>query len=267
MVPTRYRVRSRRPETADAVTLALEAIDRHLDRSSPGQFNMLYAFGVGEVPISLSGEGDGTLLHTIRSVGAVSRALSETRRGGTIGVRGPYGTGWPIEMVAERDLVVVAGGIGLAPLRPVIRHALAHRRHGRIAVLVGARTPEAVLFQSELRRWAERRDVHVAVIVDRAIGPWGGRVGLVTELVPRVPFDLSQAVAMVCGPEVMMRFSAQTLVDQGVPPSDVYVSLERNMKCGIGHCGHCQLGPVFVCLGGPVFPYERVAPLMAVREL
>jgi NAD(P)H-flavin reductase len=270
MVPTLWRVRRRRRELADTVTLALEPLDGPALRYEPGQFNMLYVFGVGEVPMSISGDpgADGPLLHTVRAVGAVSRALCAARPGDVLGVRGPFGTGWELRHAEGRDVVVVAGGIGLAPLRPAVYRLLAERhRYGRIAILVGARSPDTLLYQGELRAWRGRFDIDVEVTVDHAERGWRGHVGVVTELLADLPLDPARATALVCGPEVMLRLAARALADRGVPPPAIRVSLERNMKCAVGHCGHCQLGPVLVCRDGAVFDYQRVAPLLAVREL
>lgn len=270
LVPVPHRVRSRRRETADTVTLALEPLGEALAPCQPGQFNMLSAFGVGEVPISMSGNPDdgGPLLHTVRAVGAVTRALCRARKGDVIGVRGPYGTTWDVAGAVGRDVVVVAGGIGLAPLRGTVRQLLARRAHyGEVAVLVGARTPDALLYPRELQSWRSRFDVQVDVSVDLAAAPWQGHVGVVTKLIPWVRFDPSHTTAFLCGPEIMMRYAAAALVERGVAAADVRLSAERNMKCGVAVCGHCQLGPLLLCRDGPVLTYDRLGPLLEVREL
>jgi NAD(P)H-flavin reductase len=270
-VPRAYRVVSRRVDTYDTVTVELAPGGDPLPAFAPGQFAMLTAYGIGEVPISLSGvAGDGEaqhLVHTLRAVGAVTNALHATPPGGVIGVRGPFGTPWDVPSAAGHDIVVVAGGIGLAPLRPVVRAVVAERyRYGRVALLVGARTPADLLYADELRDWSEA-GVEAQVTVDRPDDGWTGQVGVVTTLVPRAAFDPSGTVAFVCGPEVMMRFTAQALVTLGVPAERVRVSLERNMRCGAGWCGHCQLGPLLVCRDGPVVDFAQAEPLMLVREL
>lgn len=271
MLPRPFRVASVRRDLEDVITLTLAPADgRPAPAFAPGQFNMLYAFGVGEIPISFSGgaPAGGSYRHTVRAVGAVSAALCCVRRGHVVGVRGPFGTAWPVKQAAGRDLVFVAGGIGLAPLRPAFLYALAHRKdYGRVALVYGARTPEDVLFRREVERWRGRVDVTVRVTVDRGDASWRGAVGVVTQLLAGLAFDPGNATALVCGPEVMMKFSALELEGRGVPLEQVHVSLERNMKCAIGMCGHCQLGPEFVCKDGAVFPYPRVAPLMAIPEL
>jgi len=266
MVPLPYRVARRRRETRDSWTLELEpAGDESAVPFAPGQFAMLYAFGKGEVPISVSAL---PLVHTVRSVGMVSAALCAARRGDVLGLRGPFGTSWPVEAAEGADVVVLAGGIGLAPLRPVVHHVLAHReRYGRVVVLYGGRSPEELLYSAELERWRGRFDVEVEVAVDQAAAGWRGRVGVVTTLVPRADFDPAHTLAMLCGPEVMIRFAVAALRDRGVAAESIFVTLERSMKCAIGLCGHCQLGPAFVCKDGPVFRWDEVEPLLRVREL
>lgn len=274
MLPERFRVIGRRRETADTVTLELTPLEgeRRLGRFrfEPGQFNMLYTFGVGEIPISVSGDPTvrDRLVHTIRAVGAVSRRLCDHREGAVVGVRGPFGTAWPVDEAVGHDVLVVAGGIGLAPLRPAIYHLLSHRRdYGRIVILYGARSPSEMLFRSQLEDWRSRWDLTVEAIVDHADTEWLGPVGVVTQLFERVRFDAVDTVAMVCGPEVMMRFSARDLVDRGVAPERIHLSAERNMKCGIGQCGHCQMGPAFVCKDGPVMDLPTLEPLLRLREV
>jgi len=268
MTPARYLVVDRLAETADTVTLTLEPVDRPLPVFRPGQFAMLYAFGVGEVPISISGRsGAGGLIHTLRAVGAVTRALAAVQPGAIIGVRGPFGTPWDLPAPPGSEVALVAGGIGLAPLRPVIHHLIAHRRrYRRAVVLIGARTPDDLLYPDEFDTWrAGGVDVHVTV--DRADAGWPDHVGVVTTLLDRCITNPGQVAAYLCGPEVMMRLTARALIDRGVAAAAIRVSLERNMRCGIGHCGHCQLGPLLLCRDGPVVGYPVAAPLLAVREL
>ena len=269
MVPSRYRVTSRRQDTADTVTLSLMPIDDAIDEPDPGQFAMLYAFGVGEVPISVSGcpRREGALMHTIRGVGATSRALCGLEPGSVVGVRGPYGVGWDVPSAEGSDVLIVGGGIGLAPLRPVIREVLAGReRFGRVAVLIGARTPEELLYPEEIEQWRQLSDVHVDVTVDAASRGWRGNVGLVTTLLAQLPITPSSTTAFLCGPEVMIRVVARDIVDAGAAGDRVRVSLERNMHCAIRQCGHCQLGPLFICADGPVVTWARAAGLLAVRR-
>jgi NAD(P)H-flavin reductase len=270
MLPRPFRIVATHLDTRDTVTLTLEPLDGQPLRFAAGQFTMLHAFGVGEVPISISGDParPGPLLHTIRDVGAVTHALVGAAPGSTIGVRGPFGTGWGVADARGSDVVVIAGGIGLAPLRPALLELAADRaRFGRIVLLYGARSPEDVLFADDLRSWAERCGIAVEVTVDYGPPSWTGRVGLVTDLVPRAGFDPHHAWALVCGPEVMMRAAALALVGRGVPGERIRLSMERHMQCGIGLCGHCQLRELFLCVDGPVLGYDRLAPLLDVREL
>ncbi|MDA8040602.1 MAG: FAD/NAD(P)-binding protein [Actinomycetota bacterium] len=269
MEPQPYRVIEVRHETADVVTFTIEPTPGIASMDAlPGQFNMLWAFGVGEVPISLSGlRPGGVLVHTVRSVGTVSEALTRLHSGEIVGVRGPFGRGWEVETAEGDDIVVVAGGIGFAPLRPVVEHALANRSaFGRVVVLVGARRPEEMIFDEDLLRWAvETDDIAVEVTVDAAGHDWSGHVGVVTELVGRARFDARHAVAFVCGPEVMMRFATRSLQERGVPLGRIRLSAERNMHCAVAHCGHCQLGEYIICRDGPVFDAARLLPLLTVR--
>ena len=253
-----------------------DTISIHLDVSArgfsyrPGQFNMLYLFGVGEVPISISGDREQgqELVHTIRAVGGVTRPMRTLKTGDFVGLRGPYGTYWPMEEAHGKDLLIAAGGLGLAPLRPAIVHALTHRdRYRRVIVLYGARSPDELLFLKEVERWRGRMDTEVAVTVDHAGDDWFGHVGVVTALVPRATFEAKDTVAFVCGPEVMIRFTVRELERRGVSREAIWVSMERSMKCAIGHCGHCQYGSHFVCKDGPVYRFDRLAPIFHVREV
>ena len=271
MIPVPYRVLDRTVETRDAVTLSLRPLHGRPPRFRPGQFMMLYARGVGEVAISISGDPsteDGTITHTIRAVGAVSRALHDAPVGAVLGVRGPFGAGWDLDSAAGHDLVIVAGGVGLAPLRPVVLAALAGRsRYRRIVLISGARTPKDFLYHGEQNGWAWHEDMEVYRTVDVPGPGWAGEVGFVTEPLARLAIDPERTAAFLCGPEPMMRFSAQTLQRKGILSQEIRVSLERNMQCGVGVCGHCQLGPLLVCRDGPVVTYDVAEPLMKVREL
>ncbi len=270
MLPRSYSVTRTSRETQDTHTLDLKSLDGDPLAFAAGQFTMVHAFGVGEVPISISGDpGRPEILrHTIRDVGSVSGALARAKPGTVVGVRGPFGTGWEVGDGRGGDVVFVAGGIGLAPLRPALLQVRAARAdYERVALLYGARTPEEILFTEELRSWAGDHDIDVEVIVDSGPHAWRGSVGLVTQLIDRVDFDAGRTLALICGPEVMMRHSAAALGDRGVPRSSVRLSMERNMKCGVGLCGHCQLREYFLCVDGPVLSYDLLEPLMARAEL
>jgi NAD(P)H-flavin reductase len=271
LAPLPYRVAARRQESPDTWTLELEpAGRRRMAPFEPGQFAMLYAFGAGEAPISVGGTdpASGRMIHTIRAVGAVTQALCATEPGREVGARGPFGAAWPLADAAGADVVVVAGGLGLPPVRPVVEHVLAEReRYGGLTLLYGGRSPGELLYRDALDEWRAQPDIDVEVSVDSAMGGWRGRVGFVTALVPRARFDPGSAVAMVVGPEVMMRFTVDALRERGIPPERIFVSLERSMRCAIGVCGHCMLGPEFVCKDGPVFPFTRVERWLGVTAL
>lgn len=268
LVPRPFVVRDRTAETADTWTLTLDPIAGDPPVIGPGQFMMVYVFGIGEVPISVSGPPDrpGPVVLTVRAVGAVSAAICASEPGSVLGLRGPFGTTWPIGAFGGADVVVVAGGIGLAPLRPVVLHARENRtRFGEVVVLYGARTPGDVLYADQLEHW--RESMTIGITVDAAESGWHGTVGVVPKLIPTAEFDPVKTVAFVCGPEIMMRFAIEALLVRGVAPERIKISLERNMRCGVGHCGHCQLGPTLICRDGPVYTYATAAPWLDVREL
>lgn len=271
MLTHSYAVKRVQQETYDTFTLELEPKnDAQPPSFLPGQFNMLYVFGVGEVPISICGDPakPETLVHTTRAVGTVTKAMGKLRRGDLIGVRGPFGTSWPVEEAKGHDVVIATGGIGLPPLRPAVYHLLSKKQdYGKLVLLYGARTPEDILYGQEIEQWGKRSDIAVDVTVDRATGQWQGNVGVVTTLIPKATFDPANTIAMIVGPEIMMRFTIAELQRRGVRDESIYFSMERNMKCGFGFCGHCQFGPFFVCKDGPVFRYDRVKPFFGKGEI
>jgi NAD(P)H-flavin reductase len=261
------------PEITGVATYALrftETAARINYDCAPGRFNMLYLPGVGEAAISVSGRDvvTDTWLHTVRTAGAVTQTLAELGKGGKLALRGPFGTSWPLEQAAGRDVVFVAGGIGLAPLRPAIERALANRASfGRLTLLYGARSPQTILYAGKFEAWRSR-GLHIEVTVDRSEPGWLGRVGVVTLLVDRLrPFEPGRTTVLCCGPDVMMRYVARSASDRGLSAADLWVALERNMQCAVGFCGHCQLGPAFICKDGPVFRYDRMAPYLATEDL
>lgn len=271
MMPQKFYVDSNREETHDTFTLYLSSEDSSKKfHFEPGQFNMLYGFGVGEVPISISGDtsSPGTLIHTIREVGAVTKALRKLKQGDYVGVRGPFGSSWPVEKAFGKDVVVITGGIGLAPLRPALYQILAQRNDFRhVVILYGARSPQDILYRKMIVKWRAHLDLQVRVTVDQADKEWYGTVGVVTKLISKARFDPGNTVALVCGPEIMMRFTIKELQKTGIKEEDIYVSMERNMKCAIGFCGHCQYGPKFICKDGPVFSFDQIRDLFRVREI
>lgn len=272
MVPIQWRVAERWEETYDVFSFALEPVEDGIDaRFEPGQFNMLYAFGTGESALSISGDSDvssNRLVHTVRRVGTVTDALFRLDEGDSVGVRGPFGSPWPMDALKGKDVLFIAGGIGLAPLRPAILHALnQNKAFGKLSLLSGSRSPSDVLYLKEIQKWRDSGDIDCLITVDHSEGLWHEYVGVVTKLIQKADFDPGNAAALICGPEIMMRYACNELRNCGVPEESIYVTLERNMKCAAAFCGHCQLGPEFICKDGPVFRYDRVAFWLSQREV
>ena len=272
MIPQLMSIKKTVWETDDTFTLQLESAEsgRKAFSFQPGQFNMLYVFGMGESAISISSDParPGMLAHTIHRVGTVTNALSQMRRGDTVGVRGPFGSKWPIEKANGLDVCIVAGGIGLAPLRPVLYSLFRRRRdYGRVLLLYGARSPLDLLYRVELEQWSKLYDVEVLVTVDRSDSTWKGYIGVVPNLLSYLKLDARATIAMVCGPEVMMQFTIAEILRRGIPKEQIYLSMERNMKCAVGFCGHCQYGPKFICKEGPVFALTQISELFEKKEL
>jgi NAD(P)H-flavin reductase len=235
----------------------------------PGQFNMVGLTGIGEAPISLSScpVDTGSFSHTVRAVGDVTNAIDRLHPGDRVWVRGPYGRGWPVEEAKGRRILVIAGGIGLAPLRSAILQIFCERdEYGSMEILYGARTPGDLLYTDEFETWSEQPDTRLLVTVDSAAQDqnWKGYVGVVTHLIPKAATPLRDCAILVCGPEVMMKFTVGGLLPEGVNPENIWVSLERRMKCGIAMCGHCQIGPKYVCKDGPVFRYSGIRGLFGM---
>lgn len=261
------------PEIADVATYHLQFAPRNssqLEVYRPGQFNMLYLPGVGESAISVSGyDADRKVwLHTVRQAGNVTRSLAKQRVGGSLLVRGPFGSSWPLEECGEEPMVIVAGGIGLAPLRDAIDSLLERRpRSSTTTLIYGARSPDLLLYQQQYSDW-QRRGLNLYVTVDHAPLSWNGCIGVVTIVLDRVLAQFSHPPRVLsCGPEVMMRYVARTALQRGVPAERIWLSLERNMQCAVGFCGHCQLGPAFICKDGPVLRYDVIAPYLDVEQM
>ncbi len=272
-VPTLARIVNRQKETSNTTTFEMEIVDEAL-RSRfgflPGQFNMLYVFGVGEAAISISSdpENTATIAHTIRHVGSVTFAINNLQIGDTLGLRGPFGSNWPLDQCRGRDVLLVTGGIGIAPLRPAIYQLLKHRDdYGRLILLFGTRAEQDMVFRSEVQQWTERKDFQVMTTVDYPDTDWIGPVGVVTDLLRRVRLDAARTSVFVCGPRVMNRAAAHSFLSHHVPEEHIFVSLERNMQCGVGRCGHCQYGPKFVCKDGPIFSYAEVREFFGKAEV
>jgi len=271
MVPWPCVVKQVTKETPDTFTLAVSRED-HADQNPflPGQFSMLWVFGIGELPISISGDPSNheQLVYTVRSVGKATHALVSQKPGTGIGIRGPFGNGWPVQAARGHDVIIVAGGIGLAPLRPVIYEVLQNRaEYGRLVILYGARSPRELLYRKELAAWARQPETQALITVDYGGIGWHGHVGVVTTLFKYARLHPARTVAMICGPEIMMRFVTRQLQEHGLAQENIYLSMERNMKCAVGFCGHCQYGRHFICKDGPVFPYSTIGPLLDKYEL
>lgn len=269
MLPRSAVIESIQPEAHEVVTFSLKFQEPARDyRFQPGQFNMLYLPGVGEVAISISSDPGtpGTLGHTIRYAGNVTRALGRKKTGETIGLRGPFGTGWPVKAAHGHDLVIVAGGIGLAPLRPMICAVMRDRsKFGKVTLLYGARNPSELLYTGEFENW-KKKDIEVHVTVDRADESWKGLVGVVPQLFYSIRLDHRRTLALTCGPEIMMRFVVYEALARRISKESIFLSMERNMKCAVGFCGHCQYGPKFICKHGPVFDFAAIEPFFGREE-
>ena len=269
MIPDIFCVQRRIEEYPGTFTLYIKKRDGDPHTSFyPGQFNMLYAFGAGEVPISMSGPVHSTsaYIHTIRTVGQTTQALEQLSEGDEVGVRGPFGRGWPVEKISGKKVFIVAGGLGLAPLRPLIYHLLDQNTAATdVHLFYGAKSQPEMLYSDELKSWEQ--GLMLQTSVDMATPDWQGNVGAVTSLLTAIEVDPEQSIAFICGPEIMMRFAIQELIKKNLPRSSIYLSMERNMKCATGHCGHCQWGPTFICKDGPVFCYDDIHQWFHRKEL
>jgi NAD(P)H-flavin reductase len=260
------------PEAEGVSTFALKFIDPEVrERYSfkPGQFNMLYLPGYGEAAISMSSDletASGLVMHTIRHVGNVTRATSRLKVGDAVGLRGPFGSTWPLEAIEGRDVVIACGGVGLPPLRGALYHIIRNRsKYGKVTLLYGARTPKDLMYPTEYEAW-QKADIDVQVTVDRGDENWNGRVGVVPMWFYHFRVDPHKTTVLTCGPEIMMRFVIFEALARRIAPENIHVSLERNMKCGQGACGHCQMGPYFICKDGPVFQFSAIQPFFNVEE-
>ncbi len=271
MLPRTFRISQVDWETGagDIYSWQLKATNGDAFHFSPGQFNMLYMHGQGEVPISISSDSeDGRLIHTTRAVGSVTKGMHRLKEGDIVGLRGPFGSSWPIEEAKSKDLVILCGGMGLPPLRPVIYYALKHRQDfKRVYLLYGARTPLDIVYKAELESWHQEHDIEVLVTVDKQKGHWDGHVGVVPQLLSQVQVDTKHCLAMMCGPEIMMHYAHIALKKMGLSDEKIYLSMERNMKCALGHCGHCQWGHHFICKDGPVFRFDKISNYLKIAEL
>lgn len=253
-------------EAEDINTYRLEFVDEQMRerfRFNAGQFNMVYLFGVGEVAISIVSDPDESefLDHTIRAVGRITQAIADLQPGDVLGVRGPFGQGWPLEEARGRDVVIVTGGLGCAPVAGAIEYIFRRRtQYGSVKILHGVKTPHDLLYRERFEAWRRFPDTEILLTSDQPDRGWSHHIGVVTELFELVSIDPPKSVVLMCGPEIMMRLGAPIFMRRGIPSTAIYVSLERHMECGIGLCGHCQLGPYFLCKDGPVMRYDRVEP-------
>jgi len=269
LAPTPSKIVEVRTETYNVRTYYLE-FPKGLTLPKPGQFNLLYVHGVGEVTISVSDIDveKRVVAHTVRFVGSVTNTFKQLKEGDVIGVRGPYGNGWPLDECLGKDILIVAGGIGLPPLRPVVREVARNRsKYGRLTIVYGARTPKDLMYRYEYLDYESIPDTELHLTVDTPDEGWKGNVGVVTKLIPPLKLDIDNTVAFVCGPEVMMRFTVKELLKKGLKTNQIYLSLERRMRCGVGLCGHCQVGPYFVCKHGPVFPFWFIGRYFWVEQI
>jgi NAD(P)H-flavin reductase len=269
LIPTPATVTSIRFETSNVATYYIR-LPTGFDLPKPGQFDMLYIHGVGEVPISVSDIDykERVVAHTVRFVGSVTYAFTKLREGDVIGFRGPYGIGWPMELAVGKDIVIVAGGIGLPPLRPVIREVARNRgMYGRLIILYGARTPQDLIYSYEYKDYESIPNTELYLTVDTPTSEWKGNVGVVTNLIRVISVDPEKSIAFICGPEIMMKYAIKELLKRGFKMNKIFLSLERRMKCGVGLCGHCQMGPYFVCKHGPVFPLWFISKYFWVDQI
>jgi NAD(P)H-flavin reductase len=272
MLPYRAQILSIQSEAPMVSTFWLRFLNPELADSyqfAAGQFNMLAVPGMGEAAISISSDpaDHSKVGHTVRFVGNVTNAISRLKTGDVLGVRGPFGTSWPLEQHVGKDIFIAAGGIGLPPLRPVLYQIMARRSdYGRVVVIYGARTPADLQFTKEYKAW-EAAGIELIVTVDRGDDNWTGLVGVVPLMFYRLRMDPRKSVVYTCGPEIMIRFVIFEALARRIPVDSIFISMERNMRCGLGQCGHCQIGPYFVCKDGPVFTYEQLQPYFNVEDL
>ena len=261
----------RTQESPNIFTLRLQYEDTGMQEAfefSPGQFNMVTLFGVGEIPISIVNDPlDSHFFdHTIRVVGRVSEGMSRLQPGDRVGIRGPFGRGWPMERIKGQDVLLITGGLGCAPLVSVIRYLLRRREdYGHIHILQGVKHSDDLIWREQYNEWAKARDVRIMLAADVASKNWSGQQGMVTELIDQISLRSQRTVVLLCGPELMMLAAVATLRELGIPDNHIWFSMERNMQCGIGQCGHCQIGPQFVCQDGPVFCYSELADFFGAK--
>jgi len=273
LIPMEATVITRTQESPSIFSLGLRFTDSALNDQysfQPGQFNMLYVFGIGEVPISIVSDPQQTdeLVHTIRNVGRVTQALSTLKPGDRLGIRGPYGRGWPLQAAHQHDVLIVTGGLGCAPSVSIINYIMSRRHQfGRVSIIQGVKHSDDLIWQTRYQEWMQQDNTQVLLAADVAGHGWSWHIGLVTELLPQVELDITQAIIMLCGPEMMMQATAQQLLSSGANADQIWLSMERNMQCATGLCGHCQYGADFICKDGPVFCYSTIQDRLGRRGI
>ncbi|KIE58480.1 2-polyprenylphenol hydroxylase [Methylacidiphilum kamchatkense Kam1] len=271
LLPKAFIIEKKVVECSRVVSLWLSPLEKNECTFKPGQFLMVYVFGVGEAALSIAGngEGQGKYFLTVRSVGSVTRAIEHAKEGDILGIRGPFGNGWPIQEASTKDILLIAGGIGLPPLWSTIPFFVQNRSsYGRISLLYGVRTPQDILYKDKLETLSRGKDISVKIAVELATArTWNGHIGNVLNLISQAQFHPLSTIVFVCGPEPMMRFCAYTLLKYGIAKENIYFSMERNMRCAVGSCGHCQFGPLFLCKNGPVFSYQTIEPFLNIAEI
>lgn len=268
ILPQPAVIKARRQDSSHIFTFDLQWVDHQQQAQytfAPGQFNMMYLFGVGEVAISVCSDPDNKqyFSHTIRAVGRVTNALQQLQTGEIIGLRGPYGKGWPLQAALGKDIVIVTGGLGCAPTVSVIQYILARRAlFGRLTILQGVKHSDDFIFRKQYAAWAKEPDTHIHIAADQAGRGWPWQVGFVTDTIQALPLQSDRTIVMMCGPEGMMKTACHAFLQRGLSGAQLYLSMERNMECGVGHCGHCQYGGFFICKDGPVFAYSQIQHLL-----
>ncbi len=266
-LPKEVEIIQRTQESSSIFTLHFRFTDEEHHKQFqfyPGQFNMLYLYGVGEVAISIvSDPRKKTFLsHTIRAVGRVTKAMQKLQVGDRLGIRGPFGVGWPLQKTIGKDIIVLTGGLGCAPSVSIINYILGRRRHyGKLSILQGVKHSDDFIFRKQYAKWQKSDHTEVYIAADQAGPKWPWGVGYVTDLIDHIMIQPDNSVVMMCGPEMMMNTAVKVFTQKGILENDIYLSMERNMECGIGHCGHCQYGGLFVCKDGPVFAYSQIKEL------
>jgi NAD(P)H-flavin reductase len=272
-LPQPAEIVEKRPEAKGIFTFRLRFSSEDMRRSyrfQPGQFNMLYAFGAGDVAITIvSDPADPEILdHTIRVVGNVTQVLGRLKKGDVVGLRGPFGSAWPLEEVRGKDIIIVTGGLGCAPTLGALHYIVRRRKYyGAIKIIHGIKAPRDLIYQKKFREWERSPNTEVHLTVDKADRGWKHKIGLVTHLLADVTFEPARSVVMMCGPEIMMRFTVKEFLNRGLTTDRIYLAMERNMKCALGFCGHCQFGPHFICKEGPILRYDRVQGIFNLKEV